>query len=109
MLSNPGGPGASGLGLGPELASAVPHGVGDDYDWLSWDPRGVGASKPSIHCQRDYFKAPRRSYDPTTPSLLHYWKKRSRNYADACERRYPHLLAHMTTRDSARDMDSIRQ
>jgi pimeloyl-ACP methyl ester carboxylesterase len=109
MLSNPGGPGGAGLDLGPELAASVPHGVGNDYDWLSWDPRGVGASRPAIHCQHDYFSAPRRSYTPTTKSITHYWLKRAKAYAAACQRRYPGLLKNITTRDNAHDMDSIRK
>ncbi len=109
MLSNPGGPGGIGIDDGPELAPDVPHHVGADYDWVSWDPRGVGTSRPAIHCQNTYFTAPRRSYVPTTKSLLHYWLKRAKSYADACERKYPELLANMTTIDSAMDMNSIRQ
>jgi pimeloyl-ACP methyl ester carboxylesterase len=109
MLSNPGGPGGAGLDLSIDLAPYVPHHVGNDYDWVSWDPRGVGASTPTIRCQRSYFNAPRRSYDPTTPSLLHYWLKRSKAYADACEKKYPALLQHMTTIDSAKDMNAIRE
>lgn len=108
ILSNPGGPGAPGLELGLSEQPSVPDGVGYDYDWVSWDPRGVGASKPALHCQRGYFSAPRRSYVPTTKSLLHYWLRRSKSYADACKRKYPELLNNMTTIDSAKDMDSIR-
>jgi pimeloyl-ACP methyl ester carboxylesterase len=108
MLSNPGGPGGSGIDLGAELEPAVPHGVGHDYDWVSWDPRGVGLSRPALHCQQGYFDAPRRSYVPSTKSLLHYWQKRAKSYADACERKYPALLENMTTIDSAKDMNSIR-
>jgi pimeloyl-ACP methyl ester carboxylesterase len=109
ILSNPGGPGAPALDLSLYLAPYVPHSVGRDYDWVSWDPRGVGASQPAIHCQSGYFGAPRRSYVPTTKSLLNYWLARSKSYADACEKRYPGLLKNMTTIDSANDMESIRQ
>ena len=49
MLVNPGGPGGSGLGLSI-LGEYVPNGVGDAYDWIGFDPRGVGASKPSLTC-----------------------------------------------------------
>jgi pimeloyl-ACP methyl ester carboxylesterase len=108
MLSNPGGPGGSGLYLGQALQPAVPDKVGYDYDWVSWDPRGVGASRPAIHCKQGYFSAPRRSYVPTTKSLLHYWLNRSKAYAATCERKYPQLLNNMTTVDSAKDMESIR-
>jgi pimeloyl-ACP methyl ester carboxylesterase len=109
MLSNPGGPGAPGLDLGLSTESSVPHNVGADYDWVSWDPRGVGASQPALHCQRGYFSAPRRSYVPSTKSLVHYWLTRAKSYADACEQKYPTLLQNMTTVDSAMDMNSIRE
>lgn len=109
ILSNPGGPGGAGLDLSIYLEPYVPHGVGKDYDWVSWDPRGVGASTPTIRCDRNYFDGPRKSYTPSTAGILHYWLKRSKAYADACEKKYPHLLNNMTTIDSARDMDSIRQ
>jgi pimeloyl-ACP methyl ester carboxylesterase len=109
MLSNPGGPGGEGLDLGPFLASSLPNDVSRTYDWVSWDPRGVGASRPAISCDRGYFKGPRKSYRPTTPRLLHYWLKRSKEYADTCAKRYPRLLNHMTTIDSAHDMESIRR
>jgi pimeloyl-ACP methyl ester carboxylesterase len=108
ILTNPGGPGDGGLDLGVELAGSVPGTVGADYDWVSWDPRGNGTSTPRLHCQGGYFKAPRRSYVPSSKSLLHYWLHRAKSYADACERHHPTLLANDTTRDSALDMESIR-
>jgi pimeloyl-ACP methyl ester carboxylesterase len=109
ILANPGGPGDGGLDLPDQLGPFVPHNVGADYDWIGWDPRGVGASKPAIRCEPGYFSGPRRSYVPRSASLVHYWLKRSRAYAQACERKYPALLDHMTTKDSARDMESIRR
>jgi pimeloyl-ACP methyl ester carboxylesterase len=109
MLSNPGGPGGEGLDLPFFIEPDVPHNVGGDYDWVGWDPRGVGASKPALHCQSNYFKGPRRSYIPTSKSLLNYWLHRSKSYAGACEKKYPNLLPNMTTYDSARDMESIRK
>jgi pimeloyl-ACP methyl ester carboxylesterase len=109
LMLNPGGPGAGGLDLPVYEAAAVPGTVAGDYDWVSWDPRGVGASKPTIRCDRHYFKAPRRSYVPRTKQLLHYWLARSKAYAAACERKYPRLLNNMTTIDSARDMNAIRE
>jgi pimeloyl-ACP methyl ester carboxylesterase len=109
ILVNPGGPGSPGLDLPTTIAPFVPHGVGGDYDWIGWDPRGVGASTPTMQCEPGYFDAPRRSYTPSTPSLLHYWLSRTKRYAAACARKYPALLNHITTIDSAKDMDSIHR
>src|SRR4051812_45260546 len=53
MLVNPGGPGGSGLVLSV-LGDFVPDGVGDSYDWIGFDPRGVGASVPALTCDSTY-------------------------------------------------------
>jgi pimeloyl-ACP methyl ester carboxylesterase len=107
MLVNPGGPGGSGLGLAT-LGQYVPKGAGDAYDWIGFDPRGVGASKPSLSCDPNYFAGPRPLYEPLTPQLERTWLARSKAYAQACAKAGGALLGHMKTTDSARDMESIR-
>jgi pimeloyl-ACP methyl ester carboxylesterase len=108
MLVNPGGPGASGTGLA-YLQGYVPHGAGLHYDWIGFDPRGVGASTPALHCNAKYFGANRPDFRPTTHKLLHYWLKKSAGYASACGRSAAKtLLPYMTTRDSVQDMESFR-
>ncbi|MDQ1534216.1 MAG: hypothetical protein QOF28_1977 [Actinomycetota bacterium] len=107
MLTNPGGPGASGLQLAT-LGQFVPNGVGARYDWIGFDPRGVGSSRPALSCVPDYFGGDRPPFVPTKPAMLRRWLTRSKAYADACAANAPDLLPHMKTTDSARDMDSIR-
>ncbi len=106
MLVNPGGPGGSGIGLAT-LGRYVPNGAGDDYDWIGFDPRGVGDSQPHLSCIPDYFAGPRPEYIPSTVKLEKTWLKRSQSYAAACAKNGP-ILAHMTTADVARDMDYLR-
>lgn len=108
ILVNPGGPGGSGLSMAT-LGADVPHHAGDDYDWIGFDPRGVGASRPAMHCIPHYFHANRPDYRPRTQHLVDVWLARSKKYADACAQKYPSLIKHMTTADAARDMDQIRQ
>jgi pimeloyl-ACP methyl ester carboxylesterase len=107
MLTNPGGPGGSGLTLSV-LGQYVPNGAGDSYDWIGFDPRGVGSSKPSISCLPDYFGPDRPDYIPRTRQLETTWLARSKAYATACGKNAGALLSHVTTIDSAKDMDSIR-
>jgi pimeloyl-ACP methyl ester carboxylesterase len=106
MIVNPGGPGGSGLGLST-LGSDVPNGAGNYYDWIGFDPRGVGSSVPSLSCISDYFAGPRPEYIPRTPALTKVWLARSKAYADACKKGGA-LLDHMTTIDVAKDMDYLR-
>lgn len=109
MLVNPGGPGGSGLTLSV-LGEYVPDGVGQSYDWIGFDPRGVGESKPALSCVGNYFKAPRPAYVPSkNKKNLRQWTKRSVRYARACgNSKARRLLDHVTTRDSSRDMNAIR-
>jgi pimeloyl-ACP methyl ester carboxylesterase len=108
MLVNPGGPGGSGLALAT-AGRRVPNNVGASYDWIGFDPRGVGASRPALSCLPNYFAGRRPQYVPVTDALRTIWLARAKGYAAACNRNSGTLLAHMSTIDSARDMDSIRQ
>ena len=116
ILTNPGGPGGSGLGLNVYLVAQLKadklSGAAADYDWIGFDPRGVGSSIPAISCEPNHFSADRPSYDPTTQSLLNYWLTSSQGYDQACATKsstQSALLDNMTTVDSAKDMNSIRQ
>jgi pimeloyl-ACP methyl ester carboxylesterase len=108
MLVNPGGPGGAGRNMAT-LGAKVPHGAGDAYDWIGFDPRGVGASKPKLTCDADYAGYHRPPYVPSTPALEKAWHVRSTAYAADCARAGGPLLGHMRTEDSVRDIDSIRQ
>ncbi len=115
ILTNPGGPGGSGLNLNVFLISALKaEGFGAaaaDYDWIGFDPRGVGSSQPAVSCIPNYFSADRPNYVPTTKALLHFWLMNSKAYAHACASHgalQSRLLNNMTTVDAAKDMDSIR-
>lgn len=108
MLTNPGGPGASGTGL-VALADYVPGGVGHQYDWIGFDPRGVGQSTPSLHCSSSYFGNDRPSFVPSTRKLMRFWRAKTARYADRCAASSAApLLRHMTTLDTVRDMESLR-
>jgi len=108
MLTNPGGPGGSGLTLSV-LGQYVPHNAGAAYDWIGFDPRGVGSSIPALSCNGNYFKPPRPQYVPTTQKLETTWLNRSKAYAKACDKAGGKLLDHVRTVDTINDMESIRK
>jgi len=111
MLVNPGGPGGSGLifsvyGEG----SFVPGDADLDYDWIGFDPRGVGDSRPALSCNPNFFKLDRPSYVPTNDRIEGYWLHKSKSYAADCKKADKiGLLNHVTTRDSVADMESLRK
>ena len=119
MFVNPGGPGGSGLTLSV-LGEYVPkykgHTVGGAYDWIGFDPRGVGSSEPKVVCDDNYAGYNRPKYDPdaafpyTTYNLTDPWPARTNGYTADCKANNDaKVLGHLTTRDVAKDMNSIRQ
>jgi len=109
MLVNPGGPGGSGLTLS-RLGGAVPNKGGDPYDWIGFDPRGVGSSVPTLACDGNYFGYNRPDYRVTKAGTSQAWLKRSAAYSASCSKAAgAKLMPHMKTIDNVRDMDSIRK
>jgi pimeloyl-ACP methyl ester carboxylesterase len=108
MLVNPGGPGGSGL-IYSVLGAFVPNDVGASYDWIGFDPRGVGSSVPALSCDPNYTAGPRPPYDPVTFRIELKWLAKSATYAFDCARNGNRLLGHVKTTDTVADMDAIRQ
>ncbi len=108
MLVNPGGPGGSGL-IYAIFGDFVPNGAGDSYDWIGFDPRGVGESVPALSCDTHYNDPVRPDYRTVTRSQQKVWLAKAAGYADDCAHSAAaELLDHITTVDSAKDMESIR-
>jgi len=108
LLSNPGGPGGSGLDMPGYLAAALPAEVLARYDLIGFDPRGVGTSTP-ISCGL--------AADTPIDDVLGYPDPDgsidrnvafSRATARGCAARSGAVLPHISTANTARDMDRIR-
>ncbi|WP_439591937.1 alpha/beta hydrolase [Microbacterium sp.] len=112
LLTNPGGPGASGVSL---IRDSIDFAVGDAlqerYDVIGFDPRGVGEST-SVTCLDDaemdaylFDLVPgARGSDEWNDALL----AKHRAFADACDANSDGILAFITTDQAARDMDLLR-
>ncbi|MGO1055195.1 alpha/beta hydrolase [Crossiella sp. CA198] len=102
LLVNPGGPGGSGLGLPNRFANQP---VAQLYDVIGFDPRGVGAST-QLRCASSLLDLPL----PTRPTEaeLPSFTAAARDVEDGCMRAGGDYRRHVTTRNTARDMDVIR-
>ena len=108
LLTNPGGPGASGLSVAL-VAEGTP--IADRFDVIGMDPRGIGSSEPEIVCRTAAETDADRALDPgdTSPRGIAAAEKLNREYADLCaERTGVEVLAHVGTREVVRDMDVVR-
>lgn len=88
--------------------SGLAKDVGPAYDWIGMDPRGVGASEPSIVCDASYINPLLPDPVPKTAADEQASVARAQAYAKSCGDKYGDTLKHFTTKDSARDLDQIR-
>ncbi|MFJ4536044.1 alpha/beta hydrolase [Streptomyces tibetensis] len=109
LLFNFGGPGASGVSMMPSYAPTVSS-LRERYDLVSWDPRGVGASE-GVRCRGDKEIQAAESVDltPDTPAEEKAYLEDATDFGKGCEKDAGNLMAHVSTADSARDMDRIRE
>ncbi|WP_347123268.1 alpha/beta hydrolase [Microbacterium sp. SY138] len=112
LLTNPGGPGASGVDL---ILNSLDFAVGADiienFDVIGFDPRGVGDST-AVKC----YDAPQMDdYLYGIPSAARgtaEWEAElldsHKAFAEACDANSNGILPYITTVNAARDMDLIR-
>ncbi|GIF57418.1 alpha/beta hydrolase [Asanoa iriomotensis] len=115
LLTNPGGPGGAGLAYpalltNPVLPHPLPQSVRDRYDVIGFDPRGVDHSAP-VTCDltpdqiaRLNLPYPNNAADVVRDATI------SKTIAQQClTSETAALLPHITTANTARDMDRIRE
>ncbi|MEY7976390.1 alpha/beta hydrolase, partial [Streptomyces pilosus] len=110
LLFNFGGPGGSGVSMMPSYAPAV-SALHERYDLVSWDPRGVAASE-GVRCRDDEdIQAAESTVDgtPDTPAEERAYLRDAADFGKGCQESAGDLMAHVSTTDTARDMDRIRQ
>ncbi|TDC07316.1 alpha/beta hydrolase [Streptomyces sp. 8K308] len=110
LVFNFGGPGGSGVAALPRAEERYAE-LGERYDLVSFDPRGVGASSPVV-CRTDAeidAAAQRNDGPPVTEEEELSYLSRAYDYARACEAAAGPLLPHLTTVDAARDLDLLRR
>ena len=107
MLTNPGGPGGSGLSMPQQLRAELPAAALGPYDVIGFDPRFIGHSTP-ITCGQPaedlgaiWMRWPHPGSFPGDVAA-------ARQRAAACAANAGWALPYATTANTARDMDVIR-
>ncbi|GAA2601899.1 alpha/beta hydrolase [Streptomyces axinellae] len=108
LVFNFGGPGGSGVATLPSFAKDYEK-LRGRYDLVSFDPRGVGRSA-GVNCMSAkkldaYFAA---DWTPDNNAEEKQLFSRQNSFANGCEKRAGSLLPHLTTKNTARDMDLMR-
>ncbi|HTS15282.1 MAG TPA: alpha/beta hydrolase, partial [Candidatus Sulfotelmatobacter sp.] len=108
LVTNPGGPGASGVDFVRQDAQAVfPAAVRERFDIVGFDPRGVGLSTP-VRCQADLEAYLSTDPDPVTSAQWASLEAADKAFAAACDTGAGPLLSDVSTVSAAKDLDLIR-
>ena len=80
---NPGGPGESGMASTPGIWGELPRQVQQRFDWVGWDPRGVGSSQPQLSgCLEVEAAARAAAYEPPATGPVD-WQAYTETYVAA--------------------------
>jgi pimeloyl-ACP methyl ester carboxylesterase len=109
VVLNPGGPGGSGVDFVKSAGKAVARNLQDEFDVVSFDPRGVGDSEP-VRCVSSKAEDTFLSYfaDPSNAAQVAKLGALNALFAQGCLQKSGKLLAHVGTVDTARDLDILR-
>lgn len=115
VVMNPGGPGASGMeAAAGSYKEWKASSLSARFDLIGFDPRGIGASEPAVHCltnsESDSLRASDLD-DDTSPEGVAKFEAEQKQYASDCAQRTQYgdeMLANIGTRDVVKDMDVLR-
>ena len=110
---NPGGPGGPGTLQLPQWLGLFPATLRARFDLISWDPRGVGAST-AVRCfatsedEQKFFAGLPDGF-PVGRAEQRAWISLYARFGLRCAESNGDLLAHVSTTDTANDLDLLRQ
>jgi len=110
LFVNPGGPGAPVIGGFDEyMAEAFGKEVRERYDVVAVDPRGVGSSEP-LDCLSDenLYQLWADDQTPDDQGEERKYHRQWKEFGSQCRAESGDLAAHMTTEETARDFDIVR-
>jgi pimeloyl-ACP methyl ester carboxylesterase len=111
MFVDPGGPGSSGVGIVQELGPMFDAWGGGRFNVVGWDPRGTNDSDP-VSCFTSQ-AAEARFWQgvqiPVTAAASAAYARKAAELARRCGQVSGQLLDNISTEDTARDLNYLRQ
>jgi pimeloyl-ACP methyl ester carboxylesterase len=111
LVINPGGPGGSGINDLPNELGVLTSGLLDDFDIVSFDPRGVQRSTP-VTCGSNGAPADTTSAlpdpAPASADAQQALLSNAEDYASQCDQNSGTTLPYVGTVETAQDLDRIR-
>jgi pimeloyl-ACP methyl ester carboxylesterase len=112
LVVNPGGPGASGVDAAASMVNSLPTEIRQRFDFVGFDPRGVGSSTPELRCNSDADDDALRA-DPQvdySPAGVAHIESTEKQYVQRCvDKMGKDFLANVGTTNVARDLDRLRE
>ncbi len=119
LFFSPGGPGASGVQQLPSWYPLFPAQVRARFNIISFDPPGVGYSTavrcfPTVAAESKFFARLPTGFTlddgfPVGTGQISAWDHAYARFDALCGLRSKALIGHVTTADTARDMDLLRR
>ncbi|MDO8308238.1 MAG: alpha/beta fold hydrolase [Actinomycetota bacterium] len=109
LIFNPGGPGGSGLDTLPVIWTLLPASVRQHFDLVTWDPRGIGATRPALRgCATPF---PDRAVTGAVDwaAVVRGFHRTMAAANRACQRANASFIGFMGTNEVVQDLDRLRQ
>jgi pimeloyl-ACP methyl ester carboxylesterase len=111
LFFNPGGPGGSGVDFVLNFAPFVPAALRARFDLVGFDPRGIARST-AVRCfgtAKQWAGLLTPFSFPDTLAEEAQWAEADQFLVAACDQRAARIIDHMSTADTARDLELLRQ
>ena len=109
LFFNPGGPGGSGLNSLRSTYNDLPEAVRQQFHLVSFDPRGIGASTPTLEVKNAPFPIPPDQGSTDWTTTLDQSRDNFRTINTQTQADNQSFINHLGTKNVARDLELMRR